>query len=176
MKAKCWCILTEYKLAKKNSAGTKSKDVFSKLLKRLTVELSNQEENLKAGFKKCGIYPFDKTPVLNRLPQESLNEKLNNTVSEMFTEHLKRLRNDDNDGPARKMRRKKREVVPGRNIVAPQDQESVAEAVAGRAKPETAEVTFVSDVPSDEELNLSSEGEWTPAEQARNRSIFDYFH
>ncbi|CAH8493254.1 unnamed protein product [Dicrocoelium dendriticum] len=161
MEAKWMCILTVQTGIGKE-CGNDIKRCVTILLKNLMVELPNEEEKLKTGFTKCGIYPFDKTPVLNRLPQESLNENLDNSVFGAFTEHLKHLRNVDNDGPARKMRRKKLDIVPGRSIVVPKDQESVAEAVAGRAEPETVEVANVSDVPSDEELNLSSEDEWTP--------------
>ena len=124
--------------------------------------LPNQSDNIKAGFKKCVIHPLDKTPVVNRLPQES-NETVNNSVSEVFTEHLRQLRHGD-DGAPRKMRRKRLDVVPGRSIVASHSQPE-AEAPAPRAEPEAEERASVMDAEAsvsssdDEEVELSSEEE-----------------
>lgn len=189
MKSKWRSILTDYKVSKKKNAGTIPKDVFPKLLKKLMMELPNQEENIKAGFRKCGLHPLDKTPILKRLPQAS-NESLSNSVSEVFTEHLRQLRHGDNEAPPRKMRRKRLDVVPGRSIGISSNEEpsgSAAEATQSRAEPEIEEAPVpvpnptdgevsLSDALSevDEEVDLSSEDEWTPATGTRN--IFESFN
>ena len=173
MKATWQRILKEYKVSKKKNAGTIPTDVFLRLLKNLMLELPNQSDNTKAGLKKCGIRHLNKTPVVNRLPQES-NKAVNNSVSEVFTEHLRQLRHGD-DGAPRKMRRKRLDVVPGRSIVAPNSQQE-AEASAPRAEPEAEQGASVmgaeASVSDDDEVELSSEDEWTPASE---RNIFNSF-
>ncbi|KAJ4429217.1 hypothetical protein ANN_26220, partial [Periplaneta americana] len=88
--------------------GVIAKVRFPKLLRKLMMELSkNVSENLKSGFKKTGIFPLDKEEVLKSLPRHNL-EKINNSVSESFLQHLQQLRYGEE--PARK--RKKRVNVP----------------------------------------------------------------
>ncbi|GFR62761.1 tigger transposable element-derived protein 2 [Elysia marginata] len=159
--------------SKKKNAGTIPKDVFPKLLKKLMLELPNQDENIKSGFRKCGISPLDKAPVLDRLPQEA-NKSANNSVSEVFTEHLRQLRHGD-DGASRKMRRKRLDVVPGRSIAASHNKAQGVEASAPTAEPEAEEGASAMDgeaSPSQECEVESSEDEWTPATE---RNIFSSF-
>ncbi|GFO09152.1 tigger transposable element-derived protein 2 [Plakobranchus ocellatus] len=163
MKTKWRSILAHYKASKQKNAGTIPKDVFTRLLKKLMLELPNQE-NIKAGFRKCGIYPLDKVPVLDRLPRES-NEAANNSVSEVFTEHLRQLRHGD-DGAPRKMRRKRLDVVPGRSIAASHDEAHGEESSASRAEPEAEEGACAVDD------DATAEDEWTPATE---RNIFSSF-
>lgn len=44
------------------------KTKFPMNLKRL-IEVSNVEQNLKAGFEKCGLFPLNEEKVMERLPQ-----------------------------------------------------------------------------------------------------------
>ncbi|GFR90544.1 tigger transposable element-derived protein 2 [Elysia marginata] len=137
MKTKWRSLLNENKASKKKNTVTIPKDVFPKLLKKLILELPNQDEKIKSGFRICGISPLDKATVLDRLPQEA-NESANNSVSEVFTEHLRQLRHGD-DGAPRKMRRRKLDVVPGRSIAASHSEAQGVEASAPSAEPEAEE-------------------------------------
>ena len=60
MKRQWQKILTDFKQSNRKNAGTVSKDQFPRLLK-LLMKMPNQNENLIAGFRKCGIFPLDKT-------------------------------------------------------------------------------------------------------------------
>lgn len=63
-------ILSVWKETKTGSRFTTiPKDVFPSLLKQLMVQLNeNQGSNLISGFRKCGIYPFNKEELVSRLP------------------------------------------------------------------------------------------------------------
>ena len=81
-------ILTDFKPSNQKNAGTVPKDQFPRLLK-LLMKMPNQNENLIAGFRKCGIFPLDKTQVLGLLPSNpAQSAQLNSSVSEAFTQHL----------------------------------------------------------------------------------------
>ncbi len=50
---------------------TVQKEVFPEMLKECLAQLApNIEQNLKSGFKACGIFPLDPTAVLDKLPQK----------------------------------------------------------------------------------------------------------
>ena len=69
---------------------TLPKDSFPKLLKALEECLNT--DNLVSGFKTCGIYPFDSSQLLKKLPDESLPTDINNVVSEVVLTQLKSMR------------------------------------------------------------------------------------
>lgn len=86
-------ILTRYKLMSSKSAASIPKDKFPKLLKHLMETIAPRAaDNLKAGFRKCGICPFNEEPVLQRLPSTSALNVSNESVSQAFVEHLRALR------------------------------------------------------------------------------------
>ncbi|KAK3774888.1 hypothetical protein RRG08_007247 [Elysia crispata] len=121
MKTRWRSVLIEYKLSKAKNAGIIPKDVFPKLLKKLMDDLPNQ--SAKAGFEKCGIHPLCAEPVLRRLPSENTEDlqsqsQLNTSISEAFTSQLRELRCGNDSGPAKRARKKKVNVVPGRSIAA----------------------------------------------------------
>lgn len=172
MKAKWRSILAEYKMAKKKR--TVPKDVFPKLLKKLMAELPNQEGNLRSGFKKCGIFPLDRTPVMDRLPRDASQEGNDsiNSVSEVFTQHLQQLRCGDNDGPARKVRKKKIDIVPGRSITstgpqeeARQDNEVESDSESGSSSTDVEEPEEIAFVPEIEQNQVPG----------CSRNVFDTF-
>lgn len=50
------------------------KDKFPRLLNQLSKTIQpNASNNIKAGFKKCGIIPIDKEQVLKMLPTETVS-------------------------------------------------------------------------------------------------------
>ena len=93
---------------------TMPKDKFPMRLKALhEALLENAETNLKAGFKKAGIWPLDKEAVLERLPQKT-RTKDTSLVSDTFLEHVEGLRKSTCPEP--KKRRKKVNVAPGKSV------------------------------------------------------------
>ena len=116
-----------YKQSKKKNEGSVPKDQFPLLLKKL-MEMLNRNKTLLVGFAS-GIVFLGKTQVLNRLPRDpSQDSKANSSVSEVFTEHLRQLRGENQTDPVRKMHRKKADVVPGRSIGTIIEEQSDQEA------------------------------------------------
>lgn len=105
--------------------STIPKDMFPTLLKELMASLAeNQEENLKSGFSKCGIYPLNKQKLLDRLPE---NQNVDTSaVGEAFIKQLKQRRAEflTKDGPKK---RKKKLQVPAGKSVSLRDLEEVEE-------------------------------------------------
>lgn len=128
-------ILEEWKLGPGKHEASVPKDKFPPLLKKLMDTLN--EDNVKAGFKKCGLVPLNRKPVLQMLPdyksslaginsnndtasQNSIqDESVASSTSVMaiddsFKELLRSLRQYDSPQP--KKRRTKVNVAPGKSL------------------------------------------------------------
>lgn len=129
-------ILTDWKAGPGLKESNIPKDVFPRLLKKLLAALDGTEnkieKNLRAGFKKCGIVPFEPKEVLNRIPkepqnpQENLNEsiEIERNVTDALTELLKEMRYGSTD-LMRAGRKKKIHVTPGKSVTnSPRESES----------------------------------------------------
>ena len=58
-----------------HKTGNLQKEVFPRILNELVSKLQEKgSENVMNGFAKCGIYPTDSTPLLNRLPRRKGNK------------------------------------------------------------------------------------------------------
>lgn len=102
------------------------KDVFPRLLKELNLKLSSaQAENIKSGFRKCGMVPFDPTKVLCRIPEpaggsstgaENNQPSTSGTgdVDAAFMELLNDMRGMDEVRP--KKRASRLQVSPGKSV------------------------------------------------------------
>ena len=112
-------ILQKWKRGTGRKKSTIPKDIFPELLKELTAKIEeNGGNNLKAGFRKCGIVPLNKMIVLNRLPDANLEredleqEKAN--IDTAFTDMFKELRYSDESQPRK---RKRMDIMPGRSVI-----------------------------------------------------------
>ncbi|XP_064596806.1 uncharacterized protein LOC135463478 [Liolophura sinensis] len=112
-------ILDKWKISGEGRRCTSiPKDVFPRLLHELSEKLSTtQSENVKSGFKKCGIVPHDSTPVLDRIPRET--EKTpegagGHGVDGTLIALLKDMRGADCQQP--KKRAKRLRVKPGKSV------------------------------------------------------------
>lgn len=116
-------ILTKWKMGAGRNMSTVPKDKFPRLLTKLVKNIEpNASNNVKSGFKKCGIIPIDREQVLKMLPTENIISE-NADTDHREKEHLdgalisflKSLRyEDENSGkPKRKSRLK---VPPGKSI------------------------------------------------------------
>lgn len=90
------------------------------LLKHMFAHMeANSSQNLKAGFKKCGLFPLDKDPVLKRMPNRQMEESVPvlELLSESFIDNLRTTRMQVTE--TRPYRRRRRVNVPaGRGITA----------------------------------------------------------
>lgn len=67
-------ILTKWKMGAGRNMSSVPKDKFPRLLNKLVKSIEpNASNNIKAGFKKCGIIPIDKEQVLKMLPAENIS-------------------------------------------------------------------------------------------------------
>lgn len=106
-------LLSEWKESPNgNSESTLPKRHFPGLLKQLMESIEpSKAENLRAGFKKCGVVPVDVDILLERLP----NTNQNVPFDSVLLEHLqsKRVSTSDNK---RVPRKKKINVEAGKSI------------------------------------------------------------
>lgn len=122
-------ILLDYK---ETAWGCRSssleKQYFPSLLKKLMEAIEpNQKTNLIAGFKKCGIYPLDVAPLLDRMPKSSVTPTTDIDASFLETLHAKR-----NDLTQPKIsKRKKLDITPGKSVAV--------EDLSSQPKPSTSE-------------------------------------
>lgn len=113
-------VLTEWKLNEGRCFSVMPKEWFPRLLSRLTNAMApTQKENVISGFRKCDIFPLDKTAVASRLhlsPAEVLQESgaIVNAVSDAVLHKLE-LIHQSLRGEA-KPRKKRINVIPGKSI------------------------------------------------------------
>lgn len=108
---------------KKSLAGSRCtsipKDQFPTLLGKLMDALeAGREQNLKAGFRKTGIFPLNKNEVLQRMPSVVLSNDLGDlhkSVGEVFLQELQ-SRREELVSKRTVKRRKKMNVPPGKSI------------------------------------------------------------
>lgn len=101
--------------------------MFPTLLKELMAGLKqNQEQNLKKGFEKCGICPYEKKKLLDRLPGNQDVDK--EAIGDSFLEQLdnKRAEYLTTGGPTRK--RTKIQVPAGKSITVQDVEAAIAES------------------------------------------------
>lgn len=74
-------VLATWKKGDGATENSLPKDKFPRLLSNLmTVVTPNLEANVKAGFKKCGIYPLSLPEMLSRLPEKVMHNANPNDV------------------------------------------------------------------------------------------------
>lgn len=106
------------------------KDEFPSLLKKLLAELSDKSsDNLKAGFRKTGIFPLNRDEPMNRLPNRLVNREpaIQETVADVFLEHL----NETRATVTKTTERKKRKLlnVPAGKSIGPSDMKATTTSV-----------------------------------------------
>lgn len=93
---------------------TLPKGLFPRMLSRLMEILTpNSPNNIKAGFKKSGIYPLNMQPLLDRLPSAGPIDK--EAINSSFLENLQNKRVEWTEGISQKGR-KKLKLVPGMSV------------------------------------------------------------
>lgn len=121
LKRKWRIIIDSWKQSLRKKSQTVPKEVFPQLLKKLCEAAApeGKSENLVAGFKKCGIFPWNPDAVLGRFPKESEetdeNAPATSVVSDVVVNMLKEMRYGDQENSQRK-KRTKINVEPGKSI------------------------------------------------------------
>lgn len=115
---KAWrSIMTDWKDSQRGSTSTTlQKDVFPSLLKTLLDKLDNKTTNLISGFKKCGLYPLNKDEIINRLPSQGIDQRVNESVGDAFISILNKKRIDLQ--PKVRARRKRVMISAGKSVTS----------------------------------------------------------
>ncbi|XP_025407415.1 uncharacterized protein LOC112681370 [Sipha flava] len=104
------------------------KDHFPMLLKRLVLKLNeNSVNNIKAGFEKCGIVPFNRDRVLSMSPYDSCDvNQSGDSINSSVLEFLKSMRSS-NSTPRKT--KKRLQVEPGKSVETVSDTDSDSELI-----------------------------------------------
>ena len=141
-------ILEEHRTLHPSSTGI-DKSTFPRLLKKLIEGMGfKNKDNIKAGFKACGIFPFDPQTVLKKLPAERSESESNMEVgastsdspatqtpkkfiSPALLEYLQQFRYDPDKKQNESAVKKKRLFIePGKSV----SEEDVKEMIASQNK------------------------------------------
>ncbi|XP_037045724.1 uncharacterized protein LOC119081087 [Bradysia coprophila] len=105
-------ILEQWKLKAGRNMSCVPKDKFPRLLNNLMKKIEvNGSNNIKSGFRKCGIIPIDKDEVLKMFPVESNNSDNQPTqeieaLDKAFVNLLKSMRYEETGKPQKKSKLK----------------------------------------------------------------------
>lgn len=116
-----WRAILDAWKKKSKKSQTITKEAFPGLLKTLCNKVIDGEtsQNLISGFGKCGIHPFDRNQIVNRIPKkptvaENDAKSIVQTVSDAVLEMLVELRPANSNQPRKK--RTKVNVEPGKSV------------------------------------------------------------
>lgn len=151
-------ILDNWKSTMQKKSQTITKERFPSLLTKLCNKVTENgiSSNLVAGFRKCGIYPFDPLQVINRMPKKRAEDDVhvNERVSEAVIDMLKDLRHGSPQ--PEKKRRKKLDVEPGKSISLEDFNVSkAAENKLNEGDPELSDANFATDEICESECDKS---------------------
>ncbi|KAG5866221.1 hypothetical protein JTB14_033437 [Gonioctena quinquepunctata] len=93
------------------------KDLFPRLLNKLCRAIENNlEKNIKSGFRKAGIVPFDRSQVLSMLRKEQLpnNQDVTETIETSVTDLLCQMRYGD--APKARQTKKECKIAANRSV------------------------------------------------------------
>lgn len=111
-------ILEKWKMREGRKSASIPKDKFPILVKELMMKIEdNKVANVKAGFRKSGIYPLNRNEVLSRLPQMPVGTEATEAakhVSRAVVEVLKELRYST---PTKQRKRKRIVVTAGKSVI-----------------------------------------------------------
>lgn len=114
-------ILGKWKMGPGRNFSAIPKDKFPRLLNNLVKKIEpNASNNMKSGFRKCGIIPVNKEEVLKMLPAQPVRSEAQAVVErelidETFINVLKAMRYEDTENTTKK-KKTKLQVLPGRSV------------------------------------------------------------
>lgn len=109
-------ILLEWKRGPGQNEATLPKDFFPSLLKKMLekIGLERINQNVRSGFRKCGILPLNPNEVYARLPPSSSNDQSNDAVDNVFINYLSALRAPPIT--SERGRKKRLSTAPGKSV------------------------------------------------------------
>lgn len=138
--------LSQWKMSNPRN-NTVTKDCFPSLLKSAIDKMNTAigkdktatdngiKRNLRSGFECTGIYPFNPTRVLKKIPGGIEETEVNDFVNDSLTEFLKKQRGVGQTTWNPRQKKKKLRVDPGKSITAASSSESSeAEGVDGQSE------------------------------------------
>jgi len=91
--------------------------VFPKILKATLDKIKiSQSDIIKSGFKATGIYLIYREKVLIKLPGDLDSSSASSIIPQVLHDLFKETRFGSNDGPAKKCKRKRFNIEPGRSV------------------------------------------------------------
>lgn len=115
-------VLSEWKMAEGRYYSILPKQCFPKLLLSVMEKMNLKWEILaKAGFKTCGIYPYDPTPVINKVSKTPSKETANATRATNNATLIKYLQESNEKKIETKKKRGKHVKVPAGQSVSLND-------------------------------------------------------
>ena len=156
---------------------TLPKDSFPGLLRTLVSKIEDEgrgSENLKAGFIKTGLYPFNRVKGLDMLPQETAGGGTgascninSDDMSDSLVAFLQHMRHRPNKKAVQRCQKLK--VEAGKSV-SPDDFESVEESTEGETD-EEADVSEMENIDSSSEEEDEEEEEEEEEEEVPNNDI-----
>lgn len=105
---------------KTTNRGVLPKAEFPKLLKEAIDKIGLKvEANIKAGFKKTGIFPLDSSKVLTQIPDKNTQDNHEPLWTKAFVTHLEQARfsTPSADSSKKNKRGKRMSVEPGKGVI-----------------------------------------------------------
>ncbi|KAJ8911596.1 hypothetical protein NQ315_003977 [Exocentrus adspersus] len=128
--------LEEWKLKNK---GVIPKTVFPTLLKKAVESLGDREgDNARAGFKACGIVPFNPEVVLKKI--KTVDNASESSMTQVLVEHLHQLKTGPNEAPKRGKKKIKRPKGRKRQISISDEDEEFIDLEALETEQENLEI------------------------------------
>lgn len=110
----CESLIDSTCLTDMYSMEYRAKDQFPALMSELVRNTSTFRQNVKSGFRKCGIYPLSDVPFLQRLPHVRPHHVDKEFISGVVLDKLSELRSDKDSGTRK--RAKRVDVEPGKSV------------------------------------------------------------
>lgn len=171
---------------KSKNRGVLPKAEFPRLLKEAIETIGLKvETNIKAGFKKTGIFPLDESKVLNQIPENSAEENSDPLWTRAFADQLEQTRygTPSTSIASKKLTRGKRmDVQPGKGVVVQDDEQeaTILENSSSESEqeletdPEPEEdVDEEEDVTTHEEEDRKAEKEMAEAEEVKKDTCLE---
>lgn len=172
-------VLSEWKDTDEGIRNTNiQKQNFPPLLsKMMKIIEPNVEENLKAGFRKCGIVPLNVEEVLSRIPRSSCNP---DHIQDAFLQRLQCQRIELTKSV--KSRRKKLNIPPGRSVCVENSQtdedmpnnEAIADSEIMEEEPTTSSGIKSNEIIFDDNSSDDIDFNELIKEQQKEKTFVDY--
>lgn len=139
-----------------NKTSNISKADFPGLLRKVLEKASsNDGQNIRSGFRKCGISPLNRNEVLELLPDASPADHSEQHMTDSFVEFLREARTSERGQTRVRQRKNRLKVVPGKSVT-------------GVDANDDADITVPDEDGLEQMMNLSGDGLQVMPDEATN--------